>query len=57
MEQKLEKSRHATDLRGLSLIHDNAGAHTYVQTGSGFPENGNCGKAPQSALFTRIESM
>ena len=57
MEKKLEKSRHATDLRGLCLIHDNAGAHTYVQTGSGFPVNRKCGKAPQSAQFTRLESM
>ena len=29
MEKEHEKSKHATDLRGLCLIHDNAGA--YIQ--------------------------
>ena len=29
MKTKLEKSKHATDLGGLCIIHDSTGAHTY----------------------------
>ena len=28
-KKKLEKSKYAAFLRGLCLMHDNAGAHTY----------------------------
>ena len=28
-ENRLQKNKHATDLRGLCLMNDNAGAHTY----------------------------
>ena len=36
------ESKHATDLRGVCLIYDNAGAYTYKLV-KDFPGNRNCG--------------
>ena len=55
-KKKHRKSTHASDIRGLCLIHDNAGANKckLVQEYTG---NRNCGTDPQFAWFTRLEFL
>ena len=38
-------------------MHDNAGAHQCQLVRDFLESYGNCGTAPQSALFTRLESL
>ena len=63
MEGKHEESKHVADLRDVFHIRDNAGEHKcklvqdFLETETVVQLHNPSGTAPQSVLFTRLESL